>query len=172
MPRRLFSPSAPPQPPTPPVAERRPVTTTHHGITLVDDYGHHPAEVEATLAAAKGGFRRRVVAAFQPHRYTRTRDLFEEFTRAFNLADVLVVTEVYAAGEKPIEGATGERLAEAIASHGHRGVHFEADKARVVDRLEALVQPGDVVIALGAGDINQSVRALHQRLVARESPAG
>jgi UDP-N-acetylmuramate--alanine ligase len=126
---------------------------------------------EVTLAAAKGGFRRRVVAAFQPHRFTRTRDLFEEFTRAFNLADVLVVTEVYAAGEKPIEGATGERLAEAIAAHGHRGVHFEADKARVVDRLEALVQPGDVVIALGAGDINQSVRALHQRLVAKTSPA-
>ncbi|TAK21707.1 MAG: UDP-N-acetylmuramate--L-alanine ligase [Myxococcaceae bacterium] len=139
------------------------------GITLVDDYGHHPAEVEATLTAAKGGFRRRVVAAFQPHRYTRTRDLFEEFTRAFNLADVLIVTEVYAAGEKPIEGATGERLAEAIASHGHRGVHFEADKARVVDRLEALVQPGDVVIALGAGDINQSVRALHHRLVAKDA---
>ncbi len=142
------------------------------GITLVDDYGHHPAEVEATLAAAKAGFRRRVVAAFQPHRYTRTRDLFEEFTRAFNLADVLVVTEVYAAGEKPIDGATGERLADAIARHGHRGVHFEPDKARVVDRLEALAQPGDIVISLGAGDINQSVRALLQRLSAKDNASG
>lgn len=153
------------------VQRRFTIVGESNGITLVDDYGHHPAEVEATLAAAKGGFRRRVVAAFQPHRYTRTRDLFEEFTRAFNLADVLVVTEVYAAGERPIEGATGERLAEAIASHGHRGVHFEADKTRVVDRLEELVQPGDVVIALGAGDINQSVRALLARLTAKEAPA-
>ena len=138
------------------------------GITMVDDYGHHPAEVEATLRAAKSGFGRRVVAAFQPHRYSRTRDLFHEFTRAFNLADVLVVTEVYAAGEAPIEGATGERLADAIRRHGHRHVVFEADKHRVVDRLEALVQPGDMVIALGAGDINQSVRALHQRLAERK----
>ncbi|MFO0652502.1 MAG: UDP-N-acetylmuramate--L-alanine ligase [Polyangiales bacterium] len=134
------------------------------GITLVDDYGHHPAEVEATLRAAKSGFGRRVVAAFQPHRYTRTRDLFHEFTRAFNLADVLVVTEVYAAGEAPIAGATGERLADAIRRHGHRHVIFEGDKHKVVDRLEALTQPGDMVIALGAGDINQSIRALLQRL--------
>ena len=154
------------------VQRRFTIVGESQGITLVDDYGHHPAEVEATLAAAKGGFRRRVVAAFQPHRYTRTRDLFEEFTRAFNLADVLVVTEVYAAGEKPIEGATGERLAESIARHGHRGVHFEADKTRVVDRLEELVQPGDVVIALGAGDINQSVRALYARLSAKDAPVG
>lgn len=134
------------------------------GITLVDDYGHHPAEVEATLRAAKAGFGRRVIAAFQPHRYTRTRDLFHEFTRAFNLADVLVVTEVYAAGETPIAGATGERLADAIRRHGHRHVVFEGDKHKVVDRLEALAQPGDMVIALGAGDINQSVRALLARL--------
>ena len=141
------------------------------GITFVDDYGHHPAEVEATLAAAKGGFRRRVVVAFQPHRYTRTRDLFEEFTRAFNLADVLVVTEVYAAGEKPIEGATGERLADAIRAHGHRAVHFEGDKARIADRLAELMQPGDLVIALGAGDINQSVRALYRRTAGLDDAA-
>ncbi|MFO0601854.1 MAG: UDP-N-acetylmuramate--L-alanine ligase [Polyangiales bacterium] len=137
------------------------------GVTMVDDYGHHPAEVEATLQAAKAGFGRRVVAAFQPHRYSRTRDLFHEFTRAFNQADVLVVTEVYAAGEAPIEGATGERLADAIRRHGHRHVVYEPDKAKVVDRLEAIAQRGDMVIALGAGDINQSVRSLHQRLAAR-----
>jgi UDP-N-acetylmuramate--alanine ligase len=140
------------------------------GITLVDDYGHHPAEVEATLRAAKAGFGRRVVAAFQPHRYTRTRDLFHEFTRAFNQADVLVVTEVYAAGERAIEGATGERLAEAIRRHGHRHVVFEPDKHKVVDRLAALAQPGDMVIALGAGDINQSVRALFARLSTPAQP--
>jgi UDP-N-acetylmuramate--alanine ligase len=140
------------------------------GLTMVDDYGHHPAEVEATLQAAKAGFGRRVVAAFQPHRYTRTRDLFHEFTRAFNQADVLVVTEVYAAGEAPIAGATGERLADAIRRHGHRHVVYEPDKAKVVDRLEALTQRGDMVIALGAGDINQSVRSLFQRLSSRKTP--
>ena len=80
-------------------------------VMIVDDYGHHPAEIEATLDAAQRGFDRRVVVAFQPHRYTRTKLLFDEFTRAFNKADVLVVTDVYAAGETPIEGATGEALA-------------------------------------------------------------
>lgn len=137
------------------------------GITMVDDYGHHPAEIEATLEAASVAFKRRIVVAFQPHRYTRTRDLFDLFARAFNRADVLVVTEVYAAGEAPIPGATGERLAEAIRLHGHHRVIYEPDKSRVVDRLEQLAQPGDMVIALGAGDINQSVRALHERLSAR-----
>ncbi|MBI5515486.1 MAG: UDP-N-acetylmuramate--L-alanine ligase [Deltaproteobacteria bacterium] len=140
------------------------------GITLVDDYGHHPAEIEATLSAAKSGFGRRVVAAFQPHRYTRTRDLFEEFTRCFNQADVLVLTEVYPAGESPIPGATGERLAQALREHGHRNVHYEPDKHRVCDRLEALSRPGDMVIALGAGDINQCLRQLYQRLLAGNSP--
>jgi UDP-N-acetylmuramate--alanine ligase len=134
------------------------------GITMVDDYGHHPAEIEATLEAAWSGFHRRIVVAFQPHRFTRTRDLFDVFARAFNRADVLVLTEVYAAGEAPIPGATGERLADAIRLHGHHNVVFEPDKTRVVDRLSEVVQPGDMVIALGAGDINQSVRALVERL--------
>ena len=89
---------------------------------IVDDYGHHPAEIEATLDAAQRGFDRRVVVAFQPHRYTRTQALFDEFTRAFNKADVLFVTEVYPAGEKPIEGATGEALTEAIRAHGCRAL--------------------------------------------------
>jgi len=129
-------------------------------VMIVDDYGHHPAEVEATLDAAQRGFDRRVVVAFQPHRYTRTKSLFEEFTRAFNKADVLVVTEVYAAGEKPIEGATGEALAAAIHAHGHRAVSYVSDKKKVGAALRAIVEPGDIVIALGAGDINASAREL------------
>ena len=129
-------------------------------VMIVDDYGHHPAEVEATLDAAQRGFDRRVVVAFQPHRYTRTRDLFDEFTRAFNRADVLVVTEVYPAGEQPIAGATGDALAEAIRKHGHHGVHYVADKKKVAEKLRSLIQPGDLVIALGAGDINASAREL------------
>jgi UDP-N-acetylmuramate--alanine ligase len=129
-------------------------------VMIVDDYGHHPAEIEATLDAAQGGFDRRVVVAFQPHRYTRTKLLFEEFTRAFNKADVLLVTDVYPAGEKPIEGATGEELADAIRAHGHRAVTFVRDKKQVAAALADVVEPGDLVIALGAGDINASAREL------------
>ncbi|RYE87630.1 MAG: UDP-N-acetylmuramate--L-alanine ligase, partial [Myxococcales bacterium] len=148
------------------VARRFTIVGEAAGITMVDDYGHHPAEVEATLSAAQAAYGRRVVAVFQPHRYTRTRDLFTEFTRAFNQADVLLVTDVYAAGEAPIEGATSEHLVQAIREHGHHAVRHVADKKRLVDELEGLVQPGDIVIALGAGDINQSVRDLHARLQA------
>jgi len=129
-------------------------------VMIVDDYGHHPAEIEATLAAAQKSFDRRVVVAFQPHRYTRTQALFEEFTRAFNGADVLVVTEVYPAGEAPIENATGEKLAAAIHAHGHHSVRYVRDKKQVKDALLEIVEPGDLVIALGAGDINASAREL------------
>jgi UDP-N-acetylmuramate--alanine ligase len=129
-------------------------------VMIVDDYGHHPAEIEATLDAAQRGFDRRVVVAFQPHRYTRTKLLFDEFTRAFNKADVLLVTDVYPAGERPIEGATGEALADAIRAHGHRAVSFVRDKKNVARALLDVLEPGDIVIALGAGDINASAREL------------
>ncbi|MGH7270255.1 MAG: glutamate ligase domain-containing protein, partial [Polyangiaceae bacterium] len=95
-----------------------------------------------------------------PHRYTRTELLFDAFTRAFNKADVLLVTDVYPAGEPVIPGATGERLAEAIRVHGHRDVSFVRDKKSVARALAAAVRPGDLVIALGAGDINASAREL------------
>jgi UDP-N-acetylmuramate--alanine ligase len=137
-------------------------------VMIVDDYGHHPAEVEATLDAAQRGFDRRVVVAFQPHRYTRTRDLFEDFTRAFNKADVLFVTEVYAAGEKPIEGASGKALADAIKAHGHHAVRYVEDKRTMGAVLEEEVRPGDLVIALGAGDINASARELAAKLEKKE----
>ncbi|MDP8999087.1 MAG: UDP-N-acetylmuramate--L-alanine ligase [Myxococcota bacterium] len=129
-------------------------------VMIVDDYGHHPTEIEATLDAAQCGFDRRVVVAFQPHRYTRTKLLFEDFTRAFNKADVLLVTDVYPGGEQPIAGATGEALAEAIRAHGHRAVSFVKGKNLVARALLGLVEPGDIVIALGAGDINASAREL------------
>jgi UDP-N-acetylmuramate--alanine ligase len=132
----------------------------HGEVMIVDDYGHHPAEIEATLDAAQRGFDRRVVVAFQPHRYTRTKLLFDEFTRAFNKADVVVVTDVYPGGEKPIEGATGEALAEAIRAHGHHAVTYVRDKKQVAQALREVIEPGDIVIALGAGDINASAREL------------
>jgi UDP-N-acetylmuramate--alanine ligase len=137
-------------------------------VMIVDDYGHHPAEIEATLDAAQRGFDRRVVVAFQPHRYTRTQSLFVDFTRAFNKADVVIVTEVYPAGEQPIPGATGEALAQAIRAHGHHDVSYVADKRKVTAALLEVVEPGDIVIALGAGDINASARELNAALAAKE----
>lgn len=139
-------------------------------VMIIDDYGHHPAEIEATLDAAQRGFDRRVVVAFQPHRYTRTQALFAEFTRAFNKADVVLVTDVYPAGEQPIEGATGEALAQAIRAHGHHAVHFVGDKKRIGAELRRLLEPGDLVIALGAGDINASARELDATLTAEAAP--
>lgn len=133
-------------------------------VMIVDDYGHHPAEIEATLDAAQRGFDRRVVVAFQPHRYTRTQSLFDDFTRSFNKADLVIVTEVYPAGEKPIEGATGKALAEAIRAHGHHAVMYVPDKNQVAEELFKEVLPGDLVIALGAGDINASARKLSAML--------
>jgi UDP-N-acetylmuramate--alanine ligase len=138
-------------------------------VLIVDDYGHHPAEIEATLDAAQSGFDRRVVVAFQPHRYTRTHALFDEFTRAFNKADVLFVTEVYPAGEAPIEGATGRALASAIHAHGHHQVSYVPDKKHVASEIHKVARPGDLVILLGAGDINASARELAAALAA-EAP--
>jgi UDP-N-acetylmuramate--alanine ligase len=124
------------------------------GVTLVDDYGHHPAEIRATLAGARGGFPdRRLVVAFQPHRYTRTRDLMGEFAQAFNDADLVAVTEVYAAGEEAIPGITGEALCAAIRAHGHKAVRYVKNRADVATSLLPELKSGDLVIAQGAGDI-------------------
>jgi UDP-N-acetylmuramate--alanine ligase len=125
------------------------------GVTVVDDYGHHPAEVRATLDGARGAFHRRLVVLFQPHRYTRTRDLFDDFARAFNDADVVLVTDVYAAGEEPIEGFDGRRLAEAIHACGHRDVRYVA-RGELVAQAAALAKEGDLVLTLGAGDITKA----------------
>jgi UDP-N-acetylmuramate--alanine ligase len=128
---------------------------SRQGITIVDDYGHHPAEVQATLEAAQRAYGRRLVVAFQPHRYTRTQFCFEELTRAFNRADVLLLADVYAAGEQPITGATSESLAQAIRAHGHRDVTWVGPRTEVAKAIADRAQPGDVVITLGAGDITR-----------------
>jgi UDP-N-acetylmuramate--alanine ligase len=123
------------------------------GITVVDDYGHHPAEIKATLSGARASFpHRRIVCAFQPHRYTRTRDLLGDFATAFNDADSLVLTEIYAAGEDPIPGVTGARLHEAVKACGHRDAIF-VERAALPARLREGVREGDLVLTLGAGDI-------------------
>jgi UDP-N-acetylmuramate--alanine ligase len=122
------------------------------GVTVVDDYGHHPAEVKATLLGAREAYRRRVVCVFQPHRYTRTRDLHAEFTTAFNDADVLLLTDVYAAGEDPIPGVSAAGLVEAIRACGHRDA-THVPRAGLAAAARARVRPGDLVITLGAGDV-------------------
>jgi UDP-N-acetylmuramate--alanine ligase len=134
------------------------------GVRVVDDYGHHPAEVRATLAAAREVHDGRLVVAFQPHRYTRTQDRWKDFTRAFNDADVLILTEIYAAGESKIPGVEAAGLAEALRAHGHREVHFVADLDDVVERLAELAQPGDLVVTLGAGSISSLGARLVERL--------
>jgi UDP-N-acetylmuramate--alanine ligase len=138
------------------------------GITVVDDYGHHPAEVKATLAGARRAFGRRTVVAFQPHRYTRTHDLFEDFCSAFNDADVVFLTSVYAAGEEPIPGATSERLVEAIRSFGHPDVTYVEKRTDLVSAIKPRLQSGDLVITLGAGDITNTGPELLSALSADE----
>jgi UDP-N-acetylmuramate--alanine ligase len=125
------------------------------GVTVVDDYGHHPAEIRATLAAAKAGFDCRVVTVFQPHRFTRTHHLRQEFLTAFNQADVLIVMDIYAAGESPMPGVTAEDLANGIRAHGHRNVtYLGSDRARIAQHLCEITRPGDLVLTLGAGDVS------------------
>jgi len=123
------------------------------GITVIDDYAHHPTEIKATLAGSKAGWRRRVVCIFQPHLYSRTRDFYDEFGRAFFNADVLVVTDVYPAREEPIQGVSGELIANAAKEFGHKQVHYVADKNNIPTFLMSIVRPGDIVITMGAGDI-------------------
>ncbi len=134
------------------------------GVLVVSDYGHHPAEIRATLAAAREGFHRRVVVVFQPHRFTRTRDLFPDFLTAFDSADELFLTEIYPAGESPIEGVSGEALYRALKRRGHLEVEFVADVAQVADALVSRLKPGDLVLVLGAGNVHEVAADLLRRL--------
>jgi UDP-N-acetylmuramate--alanine ligase len=137
------------------------------GVRVVDDYAHHPSEIIATLASARDGHEGRIVTAFQPHRYTRTRDVWEEFIPAFYDADVLIVSEVFAAGEDKIPGVEAAPLVEAIRAHGHRDARFVADIDGVLDALADEVRAGDLVLTLGAGSISTLGSRLVQRLEER-----
>ena len=139
------------------------------GVMVVDDYGHHPTEIKATLSAAKSGWERRTVVIFQPHRYTRTRDLFREFLTAFNQADVLFLTGIYAASEDPIPGVKVEDLCEGIKGHGHKDVTLVPEKNQVVEHVLPRLRPGDMVITLGAGDVWKVGESLIQKLKEKES---
>ena len=138
------------------------------GVLVIDDYGHHPTEIKATLAAAKiGSGGRRIVVLFQPHRYSRTHDLMEEFARSFNNADSLFITDIYAASEEPIEGVTAETLTEAIKRFGHKDAQHIGALENAPTTLRDHVQPGDLVLTLGAGTVSrvseQLLELLHER---------
>ncbi|MDD3845917.1 MAG: UDP-N-acetylmuramate--L-alanine ligase [Syntrophorhabdaceae bacterium] len=122
-------------------------------IKLIDDYGHHPTEIKATLSAIRKMWKDRIIVAFQPHRYTRTQALMEQFATSFNEADILVLTEIYAASEDPIEGITGANLAENIRASGHKNVIFAPTRDDVIEKILENARAGDVVVTLGAGDL-------------------
>jgi UDP-N-acetylmuramate--alanine ligase len=142
------------------------------GITVVDDFGHHPAEVRSTLSAARAAFPgRRIIAAFQPHRYTRTRDQFQEFARSFYDADKVILCDVFPAGEKPIEGITSEALVRAVANEGHTDVTYIAKRRDIAGYLADQLRESDIVITLGAGDIQLTCNELIEKLEATRAPA-
>ena len=142
------------------VGRRFEVKGTYAGVTLIDDYGHHPAEIRATLEAARGCGYKRLLVLFQPHRYTRTQFLWDDFCRAFNEADVLVLTEIYAASEAPIENITGERLSEAISAAGHKNVVFTSTMQAGVEFMLREARSGDAILTIGAGSVGRVLEQL------------
>jgi UDP-N-acetylmuramate--alanine ligase len=139
------------------------------GILVVDDYGHHPVEIRATLAAARRGFDRRLFVVFQPHRYTRTFHLHDEFLSAFDDAEILVITDIYPAGEPPIPGVQARTLAEGIALRATREVRYLSDRGELVEFVLGTARPGDLVLTLGAGDIGGVADQVLSRLSQRAS---
>lgn len=147
------------------VQRRLQVKGERRDITVVDDYGHHPTEIRATLSALRDAWpERRLVVLFQPHRYSRTKALAEEFYTAFHEADILLLTEIYSASESPIPGVTAEALLNGIKKHGHRHAYFEPSFSELLDKAMDILAPGDVVLSLGAGNIWQAGEKLLKML--------
>jgi UDP-N-acetylmuramate--alanine ligase len=151
------------------VGRRFEIKGVHAGVTLIDDYGHHPAEIRATLEAARGCGYKRLLVLFQPHRYTRTHFLWDDFLRSFDRADVLVVTDVYAAGEPPIDGVTGARLADAIRAAGHKNVVHSNTLQAGLEYMLKEAQSGDAVLTIGAGSVGRVLDQLAMLLGSRVS---
>jgi UDP-N-acetylmuramate--alanine ligase len=135
------------------VHRRLEVRGKEKGITVVDDYGHHPTEIRATLAAARQVWSERIIVVFQPHRFTRTQALFEEFVTAFTDADSLIVTDIYPASEDPIPGVTAQALCEAIRRGGHPDCTHVAGFDAIADHLARIARPSDCILTQGAGSI-------------------
>ncbi len=136
------------------------------GVTVIDDYGHHPVEIAAVLTAARQAGRGRVIAVVQPHRYTRLHSLFDGFAACFNDADVVLVADVYSAGEQPIEGVNAEALVQGMRERGHRHVEYMPDPKGLARQVAPLVRPGDMVVCLGAGSITTWAQSLPSELAA------
>ncbi len=143
-----------------------------NGISVVDDYGHHPTEIRATLAAARQCGYERIHVIFQPHRYTRTQQLMEEFTNAFGDADTLHILDIYAASEQPIEGITGESLARAVAQRSGKKVRYIASFEKATEAVVAQAREGELILTLGAGSISQLGPQILERLTANTKPVG
>jgi UDP-N-acetylmuramate--alanine ligase len=139
------------------------------GATIIDDYGHHPVEIRAVLAAAREGVTGRVIAVVQPHRFTRLRDHMEDFQGAFNDADVVYAAPVYAAGEQPIEGISSDEMVAGMKARGHRNAQVIAGPDALADALAATIQPGDMVVCLGAGDITKWAAGLADAIASRRA---
>jgi UDP-N-acetylmuramate--alanine ligase len=137
-----------------------------NGVTIIDDYGHHPVEIAAVLKAARESTKGQVIAVVQPHRYTRLQSLFEPFSTCFNDADAVIVAEVYAAGEAPIEGVDRDHLVTAVRARGHRQVVPLPGQPQLAGIVKGLAKPGDYVILLGAGNITQWAYSLEGELKA------
>ncbi len=137
-------------------------------ITVIDDYGHHPSEIRATLEAARGCKYNRLLVLFQPHRYTRTQHLWDEFCRAFNQADILVLTDIYAASEAPIPGVTSDALAKALRDAGHKNVFYFGSMDAGIEKLLREARPGDAILTIGAGSISRASNELALLLGTRE----
>jgi UDP-N-acetylmuramate--alanine ligase len=137
-------------------------------ISIIEDYAHHPTEIKATLDAAKKGWDSRTIAIFQPHRYSRLSQLMDDFATAFNQADILLLTEIYPAGEKPIKGVTGKALYDEIQKFGHKNVHYEKYLAKIPGLVEKWAKPEDMIFVLGAGNINKIIPEIIKRLERRK----
>jgi UDP-N-acetylmuramate--alanine ligase len=132
---------------------------------VVDDYAHHPTEVAATLTAAKRGWKRRVVVVFQPHLYSRTQSFLKDFATSLSIADRVIVTDIYAAREQPIDGVSARQIVEAMEDNSGGQAEYIADKSTIADRLVPELRPGDIIIVMGAGDI----RTVGEDILARLS---
>jgi len=146
------------------VGRRFELRGTVKGVAVVDDYGHHPTEIRATLAAAKSCCQGRMHVLFQPHRYTRTLHLMDDFARAFHQADRVLVLDIYGASEKPIAGVTAEALVERMRAFGHRGAEYAGSNAAGVEMIVEGVEPGDMILTLGAGSVSQLADKILERL--------
>jgi UDP-N-acetylmuramate--alanine ligase len=146
------------------VDRRFTVRGVERGITVVDDYGHHPTEVKATLAAARLSPYEHIRVLFQPHRFTRTKYLFDEFGTAFHLADDLYILDIYSASEAEIEGVSAEALLEKVRSYGHRSAHYAPSMEKGVEAIAAVAERGDLIMTLGAGNVSQAAEKILNKL--------